>query len=293
METPGRIAKYKRGRAAKLVENRTSTPGRQTMPLSSQDKLALALTSAGSMRNLAKLVGVTHQKIGRWLREGQPDGAKKIPDEATAAINVAFAFHKDITKQQAKVDRIPYDPKAPVFFERPTLRNGKPGERLAAENTQYIKRELRDQIFTALHQTAQVININVRSVINLKSYLGAKPTTSATALESKFKDASEKDEIGRKTLFGAFKDREDKKAGSGFEAPVYTPSTQFGRDPRTGRFVNVNESLKNINSRLQERHSPHATVFADQFLIQTLPGQYDNQAKPKRQSAKRTKLIRR
>jgi len=265
------------------------------MPLSSQDKLALALTSAGSMRNLAKLVGVTHQKIGRWLREGQPDGAKQIPAEATAAINVAFAFHKDITRQQAKVDRIPYDPKAPVFFERPTLRNGKPGERLAAENTQYIKRELRGQIFTTLHQTAQVININVRSIINLKSYLGAKPSITATDLESKFKQASLTDEIGRKTLFGAFAARESKKPGSGFEAPVYTPSTQFGIDPRTGRFVNVNESLKNINDRLQQRHSPHATVFADQFLIQTLPGQYENQSKPKRQTAaqKRTKLIRR
>ena len=94
-------------------------------------------------------------------------------------------------------------------------------------------------------------------------------------------------------MFGAFAARESKKPGSGFEAPVYTPSTQFGIDPRTGRFVNVNESLNNINKRLLERHSPHATVFADQFLIQTLPGQYENQSKPKRQSAKRTKLIRR
>jgi hypothetical protein len=95
-------------------------------------------------------------------------------------------------------------------------------------------------------------------------------------------------------LFGAFKDREDKKPGSGLEAPVYTPSTQFGRDPRTGRFVNVNESLKNINDRLQQRHSPHATAFADQFLIQTYPGQYADQAKPKRETAaqKRAKLIR-
>ena len=159
-------SKIQAGQGAKAGRESHLNPRTPNMPLSSQDKLALALTSAGSMRNLAKLVGVTHQKIGRWLREGEPNGAKKIPAEATAAINVAFAFHKDITRQQAKKDRIPYNPHAPVFFERPTLRNGKPGERLAAENTSYIKRELRDQIFTALHQTAQVININVRSIIN-------------------------------------------------------------------------------------------------------------------------------
>jgi len=257
------------------------------MPLSSQDKLALALTSAGSMRNLAKLVGVSHQKIGRWLREGEPNGAKKIPAEATAAINVAFAFHKDVTKQQAKLDRFPYNPQAPVFVERPTLRNGKPGERLVANNTQYIKPELRDQVFEDLQKTKQIQGISVRSQINLKSYLKAKPTDNANALRRKFKYQGEKDNQGRTTLMASFDRREAQSPGSGFVAPIYTRMSDF--TPR----AKPNDSLRDVNSKLQEKHSPHATVFADQFLIQTLPGQYENQAKPKRQSAKRTKLIRR
>ncbi len=257
------------------------------MPLSSQDKLALALTSAGSMRNLAKLVGVSHQKIGRWLREGEPNGAKKIPAEATDAINVAFAFHKDVTKQQAKLDRFPYNPQAPVFVERPTLRNGKPGERLVANNTQYIKPELRDQVFEDLQKTKQIQGISVRSQINLKSYLKAKPTDNANALRRKFKYQGEKDNQGRTTLMASFERREAQSPGSGFVAPIYTRMSDF--TPRE----KPNDSLRDVNSKLQEKHSPHATVFADQFLIQTLPGQYENQAKPKRQSAKRTKLIRR
>ena len=259
------------------------------MPLSNQDKLALALTSAGSMRNLAKLVGVTHQKIGRWLREGEPNGAKKIPAEATAAINVAFAFHRDVTKQQAKLDRFPYNPQAPVFVERPTLRNGKPGERLVANNTQYIKPELRDQVFEDLQKTKQIQGISVRSQINLKSYLKAKPTDNANALRRKFTNQGEKDNQGRTTLLASFNRRESNSPGSGFIAPLYTRTTDF--TPR----ANAVQSLRDINQRLQEKHSPHATVFADQFLIQTLPGQYDNQAKPKRQTAaqKRAKLIRR
>ena len=256
------------------------------MPLSSQDKLALALTSAGSMRNLAKLVGVSHQKIGRWLREGEPTGAKKIPAEATDAINVAFAFHKDVTKQQAKLDRFPYNPQAPVFAERPTLRNGKPGERLAVNNTEYIKPQLRNKIFEDLQKTKQIQGISVRSQINLRSYLKAKPTDNASEVSRKFKIRTSTDERGRLTLLGSFKKREETSPGTGFIAPINITAVDFRPQ------ADIELSINNINTLLK-KHSPHATVFADQFLIQTLPGQYENQSKPKRQSAKRTKLIRR
>jgi hypothetical protein len=259
------------------------------MPLSSQDKLALALTSAGSMRNLAKLVGVSHQKIGRWLREGEAGGAKSIPKDATAAINVAFAFHKDVTKQQAKVDRFPFNPNAPVFIQRPTLRNGQPGERLLATQTEYIKPELRDQIFLDLKKTKQVLAISLRSTVNLKTYLKGKPTDTPKKLREKFKVRGAKDERGRSTLMASFDQREAEKPGSGFVAPINTTMTDFS--PR----ADAQLSIRDINSKLSSKHSPHAIALADQFLIQTLPGQYENQAKPKRQTAaqKRASLIRR
>jgi len=250
------------------------------MPLSSQDKLALALTSAGSMRNLAKLVGVTHQKIGRWLREGQPDGAKKIPSEARAAINVAFAFHKDITRQQSKIDRFPYDPTAPVFVQRPTLNNGSPSDRVLVDNTQYIKPELRDQILENLKDTRQIIGVAVRSQINLRSYLKLAPDANIDAVLRK---------INRPNLEATFRYREENKPGSGYVAPIYTRAVDFTPEAKT------NQSLRNLDNALQEKHSAHATVFADQYLIQTYQGQYANQAKPKRETAaqKRAKLIRR
>ena len=272
------------------------------MPLSNQDKLALALTSAGSMRNLAKLVGVTHQKIGRWLREGEPTGAKKIPADATGAIDAVFQLHKDVTKDQAKIDRFPYNPQAPVFAERPTLRNGKPGERLAVNNTEYIKPQLRNKIFEDLQKTKQIQGISVRSQINLRSYLKAKPTDNASDLSRKFTDRRSKkyfddqgkrvteykDERGRLTLLGSFKKREETSPGTGFIAPINITAVDFRPQ------ADIELSINNINTLLK-KHSPHATVFADQFLIQTLPGQYENQAKPKRQTAaqKRIKLIRR
>lgn len=265
------------------------------MPLTSQDKLALALTSAGSMRNLAKLVGVSHQKIGRWLREGQPNGARSIPADATAAINVAFKFHSDIAKDQSKIDRTFYDPNIPVFFIRPTLRNGQPGERLAVNNTEYISQNLRDQIFRSLKKTKQIDNISVRSQINLRSYLGAKSTASAATLSDKFTDRRQnengeyKNEKNQFTLLGSFQNREAEKPGSGFIAPINTRMTDFKAK------ADVQLSLRNINSLLSSKHSPHAIALADQFLIQTLPGQYVNQSKPKKQTAaqKRASLKRR
>jgi hypothetical protein len=223
---------------------------------------------------------VSHQKIGRWLREGEPTGAKKIPAEATAAINVAFAFHKDITKQQAKIDRFPYNPLAPVFVERPTLRNGSPSDRVLVDNTQYIRPELRDQILENLKDTNQIIGVAVRSQVNLRSYLKLAPDANVKAVLRKIK---------RPNLEATFRYREQNKSGSGFVAPIYTRAIDFQPKAKT------NESLGDLNDALQEKHSAHATVFADQYLIQTYPGQYADQAKLKRQTAaqKRAKLIRR
>ena len=69
--------------------------------LTQQDKLALALTSAGSMRSLAKQLGITHQKVGRWLREGEPGGIKAIPAAASQAIGKVFTHHVKLAKEVA------------------------------------------------------------------------------------------------------------------------------------------------------------------------------------------------
>ena len=84
--------------------------------LSKQEKLALIMTSAGSMRNAASLIGITHQKLGRWLREGEQGGVSHIPDDPAIdyAINVAFSIHKDIARDQALSDGVPFNAKAPV-----------------------------------------------------------------------------------------------------------------------------------------------------------------------------------
>jgi hypothetical protein len=259
-------------------------------PLSSQAKLALAITSAGSQRNLAKLLGVTHQKVGRWLREGEPGGIKQIPREATDIINQAFRFHKDVTKAQAKADRLPYDPALPVYATRPTLRNGKPGERILISGTEYIRPDTRDAVFESLQKSKQINAISVRSKVDIRSYLQLKPSATNAQVLRAFKIRGARDSDGRNTLMQSFKyqqAREEKKqkgraleGGSLMEMAVYTRMTNFS--PR----ADIGLSLRDIASNLRQKHEPHSAAPADQYLVQTLPGQYESFNQPKRQTAK-------
>lgn len=257
-------------------------------PLTSQAKLALAITSAGSQRNLAKLLGVTHQKVGRWLREGEPGGIKQIPREATQIINVVFDLHKRVTKDQAKVDRLPYDPQLPIYSTRPTLRNGKPGERILIASTEFIRPDTRDAVFESLQKSKQINAISVRSKVDIRSYLQLKPSATNAQVLRAFKIRGAKDNNGRKTLMQGFIDQQARvtkrkgralEGGSLMEMAVYTRMTNFS--PR----ADIGLSLRDIASNLRQKHEPHSAAPADQYLVQTLPGQYESFNQPKRQTA--------
>ena len=160
------------------------------MALSSQEKLALALTSAGSMRKLAAQMGVSHQKVGRWLREGEPlppdadgviptrkDGSRKtyglIPDDdvfVKQGITEVFIAHKRATKKMAKAFGVPYDPELPAMATRKPLRTGQLGDRVFIEHTQFIKKDTRKKIISRLGQTEDYFAITVQSQIDLIAY---------------------------------------------------------------------------------------------------------------------------
>ena len=257
-------------------------------PLSSQAKLALAITSAGSQRNLAKLLGVTHQKVGRWLREGEPGGIKQIPREATDIINQAFRFHKDVTKAQAKVDRLPYDPQLPIYATRPTLRSGKPGERVLITPTEFIRPDTRNAVFESLQKSKQINAISVGSIVDIRSYLGLRADATDAQVLRAFTIRGARDSGGRKTLMQGFKDqiartnkkRKSKglKAGTLTQMGVYTTMTNFQPN------ADIGLSLRDINTKIRQKHEPHSAAPADQYLVQTLPGQYESFAQPKRQT---------
>lgn len=107
-----------------------------------QQKLSLALTSAGSQRALARELGVSHQQVGRWLREGEAlsidthgnmprnkDGSIKeygeIPEWIAQQLNWVFERHCKICREQAYNDGFPYNATVPIYIERRWLNNKK------------------------------------------------------------------------------------------------------------------------------------------------------------------------
>lgn len=98
---------------------------REFVKLSLADKLALIYTSAGSQRQLASAVGVSHQTIGRILHaqfEGRSIAAYEKRADLVHAIDAAFDLHKDLVRTVARKHQIPHSEEVPVYAERLALR---------------------------------------------------------------------------------------------------------------------------------------------------------------------------
>lgn len=239
-----------------------------------QEKLALSITSAGSQRQLAALVGVSHQKIGRWLREGQAGGAKRIPDYALPGINLAFELHKDVSRAQARRDRLPFDGNLPVYAHRPNLRRVDqatgfpiPGERVIVEPTQYMAPDMRERVIASFHASRQFATISVQSLVNLYSYIG---------IQERFASTQSGRKIFRLSLLQPFRDREIKAAGSNARAPLNTKKENIMPDAEIGL------ALQGVRSKLREKHEPHAAEgdIGTRLLFSTIRNQYQTFNRP-------------
>lgn len=259
------------------------------MTLTPQEKLALALTTAGSQRALAKLVGVSHQKIGRWLREGIPAvidpttgyliasaGAKSIPLEAMPAINQAFEIHKDIAQAQAKADDLPYDPKAPIFARRINHQDGTTGNRVLVENTQYIRDELRDKVIESTARSKKYYKVSVRSIVNLYAYASKAASVELEKTASfKNKSTREKNQLQKKkadSFYQHITNRMGIQKQFHEKAPMYTSGDALTYKQPNGRFVTDPESAKRaLNFKLRTKMQPAAVEggLADQMIFQT------------------------
>lgn len=259
------------------------------MTLTPQEKLALALTSAGSQRALAKLVGVSHQKIGRWLREGIPAtidpttgyliasaGAKTIPLDALPAINQAFEIHQDIAQAQAKADNLPYDPKTPIYARRINHQDGAVGNRVLVENTQYIRDELRDRVIESTARSKKYYKVTVRSIVNLYAYASKAASIDLEKTTSfKTKNKREKNRLLKKKSESFFKhlvNHTGIQKQFYEQAPMYTSGDALTYRQPNGRFVTDPESAKRaLNYKLRTKMQPAAVDggLADQMIFQT------------------------
>lgn len=237
--------------------------------LTLQEELALIMTSAGSMRNAAALVGVTHQKMGRWLREGEPSGVKEIPnDSATrAAIHLAFKIHSQISREQGLVDQTPFFPNVPVYTERKLLKTGLIGDRVISGNAEFIRQSLRERWVAETVKSKRFYKVNIRSKINLKQY--------AQRIADEELASGRRYGITRrrlaKAIFDNFND-EHKIEDSITPFPLFTKSenTMPGTEPR--------RVVKGVEMQLAQKHSPatgdKGTRFAYEYLTQLIPANY-------------------
>lgn len=263
----------------------------RTVTLSLADKLALTLTSAGSQRNLAATIGASHQQVSRWLKganvnakTGAITNEPRDP-EVIAGINQAFLIHSEISRQQAKLDKIPFDPLFPIFAQRKALKNGQPGDRVIVGNTQYILRDFQQVIIGRLSTSARYLNVSIRSTIDIRKY---------PAKEISPEKLTEKQRLYRQQFKQKLKD-------GVILSQVYTPKTQLAtlfenvvRPEQPSRIIN------DFTDKLVSRHEPatgsRGTHLADEILFQLIPANILNAqastrtaGKAKRRAARKPK----
>lgn len=198
------------------------------------EKLGLIYTSAGSQRNVAALVGISHQKVGRILH-GQVTDKVLLDPGLIQAIDLAFSIHKDITRSQAKRDGLPYDPALPVYMRRLPFKDGTPGDRVAALHTHWLSNDVRSAWILALQASRKFASVSIGSVVDLVIYSDA-----ADRLNGK-RYLDEKTEAHRKSILKKIEDAQR-------NAMVYTPMSYFD--------FPGNMLLRDIENKLQEKHAP-------------------------------------
>lgn len=172
-----------------------------TRRLSLQDQIALIYTSQGSQRAVARMLGISHQKVGRILKTGQEGGyapgAKTLDDPALReTIEKGFSIHKAIVREQARRDRLPFNADIPVLYQRlprtltrevmdpstgeirrePVLdpQTGKPrtipGQRVSAKNIHWMTDALRQAWLAGAQKTGRFAAASLGSMVNLQVY---------------------------------------------------------------------------------------------------------------------------
>ncbi len=272
------------------------------MRLTLQDKLALALTSYGSVRALADDIGVSARTVSRWLREGQTDdvgrsiGVRAIPEYAADAIDAVFAIHRDITKEQARIDRLPFNAAAPVFIERKPLRTtGQKGDRAVAEYTQFIRPDLRVETIKQSAKSGKFLQASVRSRIDLKRYFKERAIEKIKERGWRLSPA----ELAR-SMLNSFLEKEAREKNriidKGEPFSLYTQYENISPQRRDHL-----AAAMGVEDKLRKKHEPATgtgnTALADAFLFQLMPRQPNDKpqtatgAKPRSPSAKNRRHI--
>lgn len=259
--------------------------------LTPQQQLAVMMTGTRSQRQLAAQIGVSHQRIGRWLRQGLPDRDGNVdrsrpptdPD-ILSSIDSAFQRFASAVSAESRRNGLPFNPDLPVYARRVRLRTGELGDRVEVGNTHWLSDDMRRRVITAAARTQKYLNVSVRSVINLFSYnriprapVGmyseqARMAQSFRRHESLAAEMLGLDEDELDDIFDELDDEEDDEESAVVvpvePKPVYTELTTLrGHPPQA--------IVDQIEQRLRTRHQPATgypgTKYATAIVFQLDP----------------------
>lgn len=237
------------------------------------------MTLTNSQRALAGLLGISHQRVGRYLHEGEEhhedaDGNipvdrhgnirryGAIPDYLGPQIDYLYEQHVQIVREQARIDRLPFLSKAPVYQERRYMRNGEKGDRVISGNTEYIRKDLRDKFIANVVSTKKFHKVNVRSRINLKRY--------ADRLAGDLIQEGRRNITQRKlsNILQKSFNKENEIIDATEPYPLFTKSVDtLNMTPA--------QAIYQVEWQLTNKHSPATgepgTRFAYEYLLQALP----------------------
>lgn len=265
------------------------------MKLSLADRLALIYTSAGSMRKVAALAGMSHQQVSRILHNastGRSNAYYESRDDIVESVQVAFDIHKDLARGVARRHGLPFDGAVPVYVERLPLAHkgvfvdgelvfkGSPeycrefieendlhgqarirtllGERVGAVHMRWIDDRLRNAWIKSTQKSGAYYSASVGSIVNLRIY------NQQANERAKERAASGLPRTKRQILS---RDSVRQNLREGVETKrVFTPYASMTPD------THPDILLQGLNEQIQARHSPatgeKGTRIADQILLQ-------------------------
>jgi hypothetical protein len=179
-------------------------------PYTLPEKVALAYTSLGSQRAVARDLGLSHQQVGRLLRAAQgigpaegglaPDSRVLRRPEVVEAVEQGYRRHVERARAMARRDDIPFSPAVPIAYQRlpmiyterrevvdpstgeitqrdvPVLdERGRPvkvpGDRIGALFIGWVPQRIREEWVRSVQKTDRFVSASVSSLVNLKRYL--------------------------------------------------------------------------------------------------------------------------
>lgn len=199
-------------------------------------------TSAGSQREVARRLGISHQKVGRLLRTGQPGGyapdSRVLSDPGTVkTVQRGFAQHTREAAKQARADGLPFDPALPIYQARMIKTDGNKGDRVEAPHLHWISDKTREAWLNRMHKTGKFYAVSVGSVVNFKAY-----NRLANAVNrGRFRD--EKQAEGKRQILRQIKEQIT-------QGLIQTPYTPFEKG------LPFSALRDDMRAKLTEKHAP-------------------------------------